>query len=109
MLISSYFTTCPGVGVGGWGKAGNKAKLRPAGAGSLAELGKNRPPGGRGAPENLFYPKSYFFGDLKPHAKFRNLTITTSELTLTYIFAVLQKPMWGAYTILVARKLHTLC
>jgi hypothetical protein len=27
--------------VGGWGKAENKAKLSPAGAGSWAELGKN--------------------------------------------------------------------
>ena len=41
MLISSYFTTCPdgGGGGGGWGKAENKAKLSPAGAGSWAELG----------------------------------------------------------------------
>ena len=27
---------------------------------------------------NFFYPKSYYFCDLKPHAKFRNPTITPS-------------------------------
>ena len=29
-------------------------------------------------PEFCFHPKSYIFGDLKPHAKFRNSTITPS-------------------------------
>ena len=33
------FHYLPGWGVGGWGKAENKAKLSPAGAGSWAELG----------------------------------------------------------------------
>jgi hypothetical protein len=36
------------------------------------------PPGGQGVPQFFFYPKSYIFCDLKPHAKFRNPTITPS-------------------------------
>ena len=35
------FHYLPGWGVGGWGKAENKAKLSPAGAGSWAELGNS--------------------------------------------------------------------
>jgi hypothetical protein len=38
--------------------------------------------GGRGPPI-LFYPKSYFFCDLKPHAKFWNPTITPSGRKVT--------------------------
>jgi hypothetical protein len=44
-LLKSKFFSFPAisllarVGVGGWGKAENKAKLSPAGAGSWAELG----------------------------------------------------------------------
>ena len=34
--------------------------------------------GAGGVPPIFFYPKSYFFCDLKPHAKFRNPTITPS-------------------------------
>ena len=33
------------------------------------------PPVGKGGPPIFVYPKSYFFCDLKPHAKFRNPTI----------------------------------
>ena len=34
---------------------------------------------GQGVPPISFYPKSYFCIDLKPHAKFRNPTITPSR------------------------------
>ena len=34
-------------------------------------------------PPNLCYPKSYFFCDLKPHAKFWNPTITPSGTKVT--------------------------
>jgi hypothetical protein len=44
---------------------------------------KNRPLGDRGAPQNLFYHKSYFFCDLKPHAKFGNPAITPSGRKVT--------------------------
>ena len=36
-----------------------------------------------GGAQILFYPKFYFFCDLKPHAKFRNPTITTSGRKVT--------------------------
>jgi hypothetical protein len=40
---------------------------------------QNQPhPWGRGGPPILFYPKPFSFFDLKPHAKFRNPTITPS-------------------------------
>ena len=38
--------------------------------------------GAWGSP-NCRYPKSYFFGDLKPHAKFGNPTITPSGRKVT--------------------------
>ena len=43
------------------------------------------PPGGKGwgGVVRFFYPKSYFFCDLKPHAKFRNPTITPSGSKVT--------------------------
>jgi hypothetical protein len=39
---------------------------------------KSNLPGGRGVPQIVFHPKSYFFCYLKPHAKFRNPMITPS-------------------------------
>ena len=39
------------------------------------------PPGG--VPQIYFYPKSYFFCDLKPHAKFRNPTKPPSGRKVT--------------------------
>ena len=47
---------------------------------------KNRPPpGGRGgSPQFLFYPKSCFFCDVKPHVKFRNPTITPTGTKVTW-------------------------
>ena len=39
---------------------------------------KKGPPRGLGGVLIFFYPKSYFFCDLKPHAKFRNPTINLS-------------------------------
>jgi hypothetical protein len=43
-MLKSKFCSFPAISllalVGGWGKAENKAKLSPAGAGSWAELGK---------------------------------------------------------------------
>ena len=42
-FLGSVSGTCLDGGGGGWGKAENKAKLSPAGAGSWAELGNSGP------------------------------------------------------------------
>ena len=39
----------------------------------------------RGVPQISFHPKSYFFDDLKPHAKFQNPTITPSGRKVTWV------------------------
>ena len=39
--------------------------------------------GGGLGPPNFVHPKSHYFGELKPHAKFRNLTITPSGRKVT--------------------------
>ena len=44
---------------------------------------KINPKGAGGLPEILFNPKSYFFCDLKPHAKFQNPIITPSRRKVT--------------------------
>jgi hypothetical protein len=36
---------------------------------------KSTPPGAGWVPHIFFHPKSYFFSELKPHAKFQNPTI----------------------------------
>jgi hypothetical protein len=38
---------------------------------------------GRGVPQILFHPKSYYFCELKPHAKFRTPMITPSGRKVT--------------------------
>ena len=38
---------------------------------------------GGGVPRIFFHPKSYFFCELKPHAKFRNPTLTPSGRKVT--------------------------
>jgi hypothetical protein len=44
------------------------------------------PPGRRGVPpEFLLSLKSYFLGDLKPHSKFQNPTITSSGRKVTFL------------------------
>ena len=38
-----------------------------------------------GSSNNFFYPKSYFFCELKPHAKFQNPTISPSGIKVTWL------------------------
>ena len=44
---------------------------------------KINPLGAGGVPQFLFHPKSYFFCDLKPHAKFQNPMINPSGRKVT--------------------------
>ena len=49
LRLNFKFSYFPGVGVGGWVRVENKAKLSPAGAGAWAELGNKLSPAGAGA------------------------------------------------------------